>query len=128
MKTKITRRRHASLSLVPLVDIVFQLILFFIVSTTFAVIPAVTVAIPESGTPEAVEVSDIIIELAFDNTILLNGKKIRLSNVGKALESFEWGPVTLVCDKDATSDQIIRVFDELRKAGFVQIDLRTLEQ
>lgn len=128
MRAKNKRRRTAALSLVPLVDIVFQLILFFVISTTFAVIPAVTVAIPESGTAEAVEVSDIIIELLADNTFLLNGKKIRLSNVGKALSTFEEAPVLLVCDKDASSSQIVRTFDELRKAGFVRVDLRTVER
>ncbi|MBR0030747.1 MAG: biopolymer transporter ExbD [Treponema sp.] len=128
MKTKIKRRHGANLSLVPLVDIVFQLILFFVVSTTFAVIPAVTVSIPKSGTTEAALVSGIIIELAPDNTILLNGKKIRLQNIGRALATFEQEPVTLVCDKDVSSAQIVRIFDELRKAGFVQVDLRTLEK
>jgi len=127
MKAKIKRRRNANLTLVPLVDIVFQLILFFVVSTSFAVIPAVTVNIPKSGTTEAVEVSDIIIEIASDSTILLNGKKIRLQNIRKALETFAQGPVTLVCDKSVSSAHVVKIFDELRKAGFTKVDLRTLE-
>lgn len=128
MKTQIKKRRNSGLSLIPLVDIVFQLILFFVVSTSFAVIPAVSVNLPESSTSEAVEVSNIVIEISDENSIFLNGKKIRFANLEKALETFEYSPVTLVCDENVKSGEVMRIFDVLRKSGFVQINLRTLEK
>ena len=128
MKAKVRRRKNSSLNTVPLVDIIFQLILFFVVSTSFAVIPAVSVQLPKSETTEAVEVSSIIVEVNASNEIFLNGKQVRIQNLGRVLETFEKAPVTLVCDEDVKSGQVMKIFDILRKYGFVQINLRSLEK
>ena len=46
----------ASVDLIPMIDVVFQLILFFLVSTTFAILPAISVNLPSSQTAEGANV------------------------------------------------------------------------
>ena len=57
------RRPGAQVDLIPMIDIVFQLILFFLVSTTFALLPAITLKLPSSQTSESVSVGQITITL-----------------------------------------------------------------
>ena len=58
---KIRRRRgvESGADLTPMIDVVFQLILFFLVSTTFAVLPGITVNLPNSETAQATELAGI---------------------------------------------------------------------
>ena len=54
MKLKARRSSvHASIDMTPMLDVVFQLIIFFLVSTTFAVLPGLKLNLPESTTAES---------------------------------------------------------------------------
>ena len=55
------RKSIAGVDLSPMLDVIFQLILFFLVSTTFSVLPAINVNLPESSTSKGVETSSITI-------------------------------------------------------------------
>ena len=57
------KRNSAQVDLVPMIDIVFQLILFFLVSTTFALLPGISLNLPESSTSEGVSSGGITITM-----------------------------------------------------------------
>ena len=44
---------NSSVDMTPMIDVVFQLIIFFLVSTTFAVLPGINLNLPESSTAES---------------------------------------------------------------------------
>lgn len=54
MRLKARRKGvQASVDMTPMLDVVFQLIIFFLVSTTFAVLPGISLKLPESTTAES---------------------------------------------------------------------------
>ena len=59
MKIRRSLASHATVDLVPMIDVVFQLILFFLVSTTFAVMPAISLKLPTSSTAQNSDVKEI---------------------------------------------------------------------
>ena len=69
------RSRSSQVDMIPLIDIVFQLILFFLVSTTFALLPGITVNLPQSTTAEESQVARLVITLSADGGLWLNYKK-----------------------------------------------------
>ncbi len=133
---KVRRRKgvNATADLTPMIDVVFQLILFFLVSTTFAVLPAISVSLPQSETAQAESVAGITITAGAKGELFLNGESVTLKTLDSQLASFdtegrkrEEYPVTLEADEDVTNGTTVRIFDVLRKNGFVSVNLRTTD-
>ncbi|MBO4508340.1 MAG: biopolymer transporter ExbD [Spirochaetaceae bacterium] len=128
------RRPGAQVDLIPMIDIVFQLILFFLVSTTFALLPAITLKLPSSQTSDSVSVGQITITIETNGSIWLNSDKVasygELNERLAAFDEVEYEsrrdyPVQLEADELVTNGDIVRVFDILRKNGFAALNLRT---
>lgn len=128
------RRPGAQVDLIPMIDIVFQLILFFLVSTTFAMLPAITLNLPSSQTSEAVSIGQITITLETDGSIWYNSDRIasyvELDERLSAFDEVEYEgrkdyPVQLEADELVTNGAVVHVFDILRKNGFAALNLRT---
>lgn len=123
------------LDLIPMIDIVFQLILFFLVSTTFALLPGITVQLPESSTAEGGETRGLIITLSADGGIWFNDKAVTLEELHQELLAFdtesvprEQYPIQLEADALVTNGTIVQLFDLLRKNGFSAVNLRTVQE
>ena len=128
------KRPGAQVDLIPMIDIVFQLILFFLVSTTFALLPAITLKLPSSQTSDSVSVGQITITIETNGSIWLNSDKVasygELNERLAAFDEVEYEsrrdyPVQLEADELVTNGDIVRVFDILRKNGFAALNLRT---
>ncbi len=122
----------ATVDLIPMIDVVFQLILFFLVSTTFAILPAISVKLPSSETAEGASFDSITITAQSNGTIWFNDTKVTLSELETSLSTFDTGdieksefPIMLEADEMVTNGTIVKIFDVLRKAGFSAVNLRT---
>ncbi|MBQ3965303.1 MAG: biopolymer transporter ExbD [Treponema sp.] len=120
--------------LTPMIDVVFQLILFFLVSTTFAVLPAISVNLPSSETALSTEVTGMTLTVSEKGRMFLNGDEVTFSTLNKRLASYdtegkkkEEYPVALEADDKVTNGTIVKIFDVLRKNGFVAVNLRTTD-
>jgi biopolymer transport protein ExbD len=120
--------------MIPLVDVVFQLILFFLVSTTFAVLPAITVTLPDAETAEAAAVGDLTVTVDSGGTLFLNGLTVTSAALSDALAALDTGPlprsdypVRLEADRNAPHGAVVAVLDTLRQHGFATVTLRTSE-
>ena len=122
----------ATVDLIPMIDVVFQLILFFLVSTTFAILPAISVKLPSSETAEGASFDSITITAQTNGTIWFNDTKVSLEELETTLSNFGTGevekskfPIMLEADEMVTNGTIVKIFDVLRKAGFSAVNLRT---
>lgn len=132
---KVNRKRYhktVGIDLSPMLDVIFQLILFFLVSTTFATLPGIKLNLPVSTTSQGTDASGITITVDENENIYFNDKNILLENLGENLLLLDTGkiakenyPVTLSADSKVTSGTIVKIFDELRKVGFSSVSLRT---
>lgn len=128
-------RSAAQVDLVPMIDIVFQLILFFLVSTTFAMLPGISLNLPESTTSEGVSSAGITITMKEDGQIWYKSTQVDLESLNRELAAFDQVtyeeraeyPINLEADSLVTNGQIVTVFDILRQNGFSAVNLRTTE-
>ena len=139
VRSRLSRRSGSRsmvfLDMIPMIDIVFQLILFFLVSTTFALLPGITVQLPESSTAEEGETMSLIITLSADGGIWFNDKSVTLEELNQELSAFdtesvprEQYPIQLEADALVTNGTIVQLFDLLRKNGFSAVNLRTVQE
>lgn len=131
---RLKRRSHlkANVDLIPMIDIVFQLILFFLVSTTFAILPGIKVNLPESSTAKGEAKASITITAKASGIMYFNDRQVTFETLDECLEKFDTEenprseyPVTLEADSEVTNGTIVTVFDVLRKNGFSAVNLRT---
>lgn len=131
---RLKRRSHlkANVDLIPMIDIVFQLILFFLVSTTFAILPGIKVNLPESSTAKGEAKAGITITAKASGIMYFNDRQVTFETLDECLEKFDTEenprseyPVTLEADSEVTNGTIVTVFDVLRKNGFSAVNLRT---
>ncbi|MCM1321771.1 MAG: biopolymer transporter ExbD [Bacteroides sp.] len=123
---------RAQVDLIPMIDVVFQLILFFLVSTTFALLPAISVKLPESETAENAEIRSITVTARSDGTLYFNAETVSMEQLSAKLAAADVPfaerkdfPVQFEADELVTNGVIVRVFDVLRENGFAAIQLRT---
>ena len=135
MKVSNRKKRGTAVDLTPMIDVVFQLILFFLVSTTFAILPAINVNLPESSTAQGADIAGITITMQSNGKMWFNDEQVSFSTLGKKLATFdtegkkkEEYPVTLEADENVTNGSIVKVFDVLRTEGFVSVNLRTTDK
>jgi biopolymer transport protein ExbD len=134
MQFKRRLQARSVVDLVPMIDVVFQLILFFLVSTTFAILPGITLQLPTSSTAEPTAMTRLTISVLNRDEIYLNKDRLTLSELEQRLsklseaERAEIKSVTLEADRSISYGLTISVLDVLRKSGFRGINLHTLEQ
>ena len=115
-----------------LADIVFQLIVFFLVSTTFAVVPGIKLNLPQSRTAEGTSVQGITIYAEKNGVMFFNDTEVSLQTLGEQLRMFDTGdtkkedfPISLQADDEVTNGTIVKIFDVIRENGYSAINLRT---
>ena len=131
MRVKRAERDEAHINLTPLIDVVFLLLIFFMVSTTFERESAVRIELPEAAAEPATREAEAI-EVWIDarGRVYLDGRPLedpRVSGVEAALEALST-PVprpTLVIGADARTpwQAVIGVMDAANRAGFVNLSL-----
>lgn len=131
------RRKHiqASVDMTPMIDVVFQLIIFFLVSTTFAVLPGINLNLPESSTAESTSNLGITITCEKNGNLYFNDKKVSFKSLGDELSKFDTKktkkaefPITIEADDLVTNGTIVKLFDVIRQNGYASINLRTTDK
>ena len=132
MKVSQNAKKIGGIDLSPMLDVIFQLILFFLVSTTFSVLPAISVNLPQSTTAKGEETASITITAEADGTLWFNDAKVSMTELSDELGKYDTGkierkefPVSVSADREVTNGMIVEIFDAIRFNGFSAVSLRT---
>lgn len=132
MEFKGRARIHSHLDIAPLIDIVFLLLVFFMLTSTFLVPEAIELELPESSSATVTEITPIVIALNASGELALNGKSIAHEQLRLAIEPLIASnpdvAITLKSDAQTKVQQLLKVMDEIRAAGGSDIALATLQQ
>jgi len=102
----------------PLIDVVFILLIFFIVSATFVTLPGVEVIRPQAVTGKALEKNAVIFALSADNEIKYAGSTVQLEEIPGLVEqaSKDKGkPVVIQVDQWADASMLAKMVAQARK-------------
>ncbi len=113
----------------PLIDIVFILLIFFIVTTVFVEETGVTVQRPQAASAEDLEKESILIAITAEGKIVYGGREVGVRGVGgvvrRLIKRNKEMPVIVQADKAASIDLYTQVHDEAVLAGAKRINLAT---
>lgn len=122
----------ASVDLIPMIDVVFQLVVFFMVSSTFLLTPGISIQLPESSSAEPVVMTRLVVTIRTPEEIYLNREAYTLDTLSQGLETLkseeEIESVIIEGDAGVSYSLMVRCLDLLRESGFYGISLRTTEE
>jgi biopolymer transport protein ExbD len=114
------------IDLAPLIDCVFILLIFFIVTTTFVEETGVEVDRPQAASAVRLEKTSILIALTSEGDVVYGGKKIGVSGVQPLVRRMlqkEDVPVIVQADAESASGLLVRVVDEAKLGGAVKVSV-----
>lgn len=110
----------------PLIDCVFILLIFFIVTTTFVEETGVEVDKPQAASSVRLEKTSILLALTEKGEVVYGGREIGFSGVRQLVKRMlqkEDVPVIIQADAAAPSGLLVRVIDEAKLAGATKVSL-----
>ena len=122
------------INLIPMIDIAFQLVFFFMVTSTFIVTPGIRLSLPQSSTAVPVTMARLVVTVVSPHEIYLNKEKYDLAGLDKQLSQYTpvqqnaVKSVVLEANKDISYDLMVQVLDVLRRNGFQGVNLRLAQQ
>ena len=124
------RRRNNdenALDLTPMMDIVFIMLIFFIVTTSFVKETGVDINRPNAETAERDEKGNILVALTENNEIWIDKRRVDLKAVRANIErlkiEYPEGSVIIQADKEARSGLLVETMDQIRLAGVQNISI-----
>lgn len=115
------RHNHAHMNIAPLVDVVFLLLLFFMLTSHLMQEPAIKIKLPESKTAESQKEAIKTVYISKDGSLFFMDKKVDLKDIQtaikNALKDVEHDFVRIKADKESDVGILVSVIDEVRLAG-----------
>jgi biopolymer transport protein ExbD len=122
-------KKKVSLNLTSLIDVLFILIIFFVVSSTFLEQPGIKLNLPEAATSETHAVQKVVLYIDKEENIFLNDDPIDQQQVAEKVEQLISAQtdksLVLKADDKVTHGLVIRIMDALRKKGIYKIIIST---
>jgi len=125
------REKNApKLDMAPMIDCVFQLLIFFMVTTSFAPMPGIRVQLPPPGKPSAEKPKGLIVRIADpqgardDGTMVLNDEIVTYNDL---FRSFINAPdemknmLIIQSEREVLHEQIVKIIDIAKQAGIDKI-------
>lgn len=122
-------RRRPVLNVTSLIDVLFLLLIFLMVSSTFLEHPAIELDLPQASTSEPVRVDSVRLAIPEDGRLLLDGEEVGPAVLGERLREAAAGnpELLLILQADRGSDygRVIEALDAAREAGVKRISAFT---
>ena len=135
MKFARQKTNEVSLDLTPLIDVVFLLLIFFMVSMTFDRETVLNVDLPEaSGEKTEADVKVLDIQISVEGKYAINDKPLintELATLKKAMKKISDGdtsiPLLISADRSAPHHAVVRAMDAAGQLGFSKLSIATSE-
>ncbi|MEW5766739.1 MAG: biopolymer transporter ExbD [bacterium] len=129
MKFKRVKIKEAGLDITPLIDVVFLLLIFFLLSSSFIMQPGIKVKLPEATTDDIKTKKDIFVTIARDDTYFLNEESISLAALPdklRVLAAKEADQLLIIkADREVKHGRVVEVMDIAKKAGIDRLAIAT---
>jgi biopolymer transport protein ExbD len=118
---------EAVIDLTPLMDIVFIMLIFFIVTTSFIKESGVDINRPTANTAERKERGNILIAITANDEVWIDKRRVDIravrANVERLKAENPEGAVVIQADKDSKNGLLVQVMDQARLAGVTNISI-----
>lgn len=129
LQQRLEQQSEQGIDMSPLLDVVFILLIFFIVTTVFVRETGVEVDKPQAISSALLEQNVILLAITDNGEVFFDGNQIGVVGIRSTLEQLQKGdpkPVVIQADKDVRSQLLLNVIDEAKLAGSKTVSLAAL--
>lgn len=123
---------ESEINITPMLDVVFIMLIFFIVTATFVKEAGIDVNRPDAATAVKQEKANILIAIGPNNDIWIDRRQVDIRSVRPTIERLHaenpQGTVVIQADKESKTDTLIQVMDASRQAGVYNVSIAAREQ
>ncbi|HOF34356.1 MAG TPA: biopolymer transporter ExbD [Spirochaetota bacterium] len=120
-KIKLTSRREyrSLIDITPMIDLVFLLVIFFMVTSSLGKISSINVNLPRADKSDENIAGEAVVSINKDNEIFFNDVKIDSSKIQEEAEKLAdfKGKIIIRADKESNYESVVSVIDALNKKG-----------
>ena len=116
------RKIKAEFNMTPLIDMVFNLLIFFLLTSSYVFQPGIKINLPKAVTSEVLKEEPLVITVTSEDAIYLNDKIATVQELISKLKkvSKEKGTLLIKADKKASVGRVVEIWDMCREAGVPQ--------
>ena len=124
--------RKILINITSLIDVLFLLLIFFMVSSTFIEQPGMDLQLPEAETSTLREIKDLVLQIQPDGVMFLNSRQVNWENLKAFLdEEFQQNTeaaLILQADKEVKHGNVVRVMDIAQQVGITKLIIATSDK
>ncbi|WP_018414853.1 ExbD/TolR family protein [Teredinibacter turnerae] len=131
IEQKIEQANKQDIDLAPLLDVVFILLIFFIVTTVFVRETGVDVDKPTAISSQDLQKSVLLLAITKRQEVIYGGTNIGLSGVRATLMQAtrnEMRPLIIQSDRQVTTELLVKVIDQAKLAGIENVSIATVSE
>jgi biopolymer transport protein ExbD len=115
--------------MVPLINCVFLLLIFFLLTSNFIFQPRIKINLPKAVTSEVVQENTIVITVTSDNRFYLNEAPVTLVELKSKLEkASNTEPILIKADREVALGKVVNIWDFCRDIGIKQVNIATNQE
>lgn len=118
---------ESAIDITPMLDIVFIMLIFFVVTSSFVKESGIDVNRPSASTAERKETGSILVAISMDNNVWIDKRRVDPDAIRPNIERLHAenpeGAVVIQADKASTSGLLVKVMDQIRLAGVTNISI-----
>ncbi len=119
------KKRRVLINITSLIDVMFLLLIFFMVTSTFLDQPGMKLELPSAESAEVARVEKLVLYISSDDEVIFNDQSIALDDLEEtmraALSEIEDRTLVLNADKAVQHGTVIRVMDIAKKLGLERL-------
>jgi len=121
--------QSADIDMTPMLDIVFIMLIFFIVTSSFVKESGIDVNRPSAQTSETKDKANIVVGIKSNGDVWIDKRLVDFravrANVARLLAENPLGSVIIVADKETKTNALVQVIDQVRLAGIMYPTIAT---
>ncbi|GLR71164.1 MULTISPECIES: ExbD/TolR family protein [Agaribacter] len=122
---------EANIDMTPMLDVVFIMLIFFIVTASFVKEAGIDVNRPDAATAVKKDRASILVAISDKGEVWINKRKVDVravqANIERLYAENPQGTVVIQADKKATTEVLIKVMDSARAAGIEDVSIAAQE-
>jgi biopolymer transport protein ExbD len=127
MKKRHFHEDEAEINITPMLDVVFIMLIFFIVTTSFVKETGVDISRPSSSQAKQVKKGNILVAIKEDGVIWINKQEVDLRAVRSRIEKMHAenpeASAVIIADRGSRTGDLVEVMDQIKSAGVESISI-----
>lgn len=122
-----TEIKKGAIDMAPLIDVVFQLLIFFMLTSNFVLQPGIRVSLPKAISSEVIRSENLVVTLSGQDLLFLNDQPTTVQQLVPQIRQAAQDNKTVLlrADTSASLGRVVEIWDLCREYGIPQINIAT---